>query len=120
MTWVPYATLWGFVIRSSRRSAGVQQRRLAIALGIGQSGLAKIEKGIVAPTVLQVAIVADTLAPGRPGRHWELNKRVERLRRRCTEHGLEVRLCKLPVREEMRAGCVYGARLEEILWGLAE
>ena len=73
MTWVPYATLWGFVIRSSRRSAGVQQRRLAIAQGSGKSGLAKIEKGIVVPTVLPVGIVADMPAPGRPRRPWQAN-----------------------------------------------
>jgi transcriptional regulator with XRE-family HTH domain len=119
MKWVPYTVLWGFVIRSARRSLSLKQSDLGTVLGIGASGVAKIESGTVSPTLLQIALLADLLARDRPCRQSELSKRVERLRKRCTDQKVEVRMCRLPVgKSRIPEECIHGWKLDDLLLGL--
>lgn len=48
----------GREIRAARRTAGLSQRAVAAAVGISQSQLSKIERGVAAPTILTLTATA--------------------------------------------------------------
>lgn len=51
----------GYKIRELRRNADLSQTELASKVGIDQSDLSKIEKGLANPTIKQIAKVLDAL-----------------------------------------------------------
>lgn len=58
---ISYLSIVGFTIAQLRRSSDVPQERVATAVGIGQSGYSKLERGVRAMTVPQLRSVAREL-----------------------------------------------------------
>ena len=84
MVVVPYAVVLGLVLRIAR--SGMTQKEAAARLGIVQSGLAKMEAGQVALSVLQMCRYAGLLGMTP----MELFGRAEQVREELEEAGYTV------------------------------